>query len=73
MRIAMELNERGIDEALAAQYLNAEDADWDQVLQQQYRKKYSDTAVHDYNEKARRIRFLQYRGFSLDAIYRLFD
>jgi SOS response regulatory protein OraA/RecX len=41
------------------------------VLEQQYQKKYRNTAIDDYNEKAKRIRFLQYRGFTLDAIYQV--
>jgi regulatory protein len=43
---------------------------WQQILERQYLKKYKNRPVEDYNDKAKRIRFLQYRGFSLDAIYR---
>jgi regulatory protein len=71
VRIAMELNERGVDESLVNRYMYADDADWDAVLRQQYEKKYRNTRASDYNDKAKRIRFLQYRGFTLDAIYQL--
>lgn len=71
VRIAMELNERGVDERIVERYLHANNADWQQILQQQYQKKYRNKPVADYNDKAKRIRFLQYRGFTLDAIYQV--
>jgi len=71
IRIAMELNERGVDECIVDEYLHADDDAWQQTLAQQYRKKYRNKVIKDYNDKAKRIRFLQYRGFSLDQIYRL--
>ena len=71
VRIAMELKERGVDELIVESQLDMNDACWRQILEQQYQKKYRDTAIEDYNEKAKRIRFLQYRGFTLDAIYQV--
>jgi len=71
VRIAMELKERGVDELIVEAQLDTNDASWMQVLEQQYQKKYRNTAIDDYNEKAKRIRFLQYRGFTLDAIYQV--
>ena len=71
VRIAIELNERGVEEAIVDNYLHTDDVSWQQILQQQYQKKYKDKSITDYNDKAKRIRFLQYRGFSLDAICRL--
>ena len=71
VRIAMELKERGVDELIVESRLDTNDACWTQVLEQQYQKKYRNTAIDDYNEKAKRIRFLQYRGFTLDAIYQV--
>ena len=71
IRIAMELNERGVDEGIIDDYLQTGDEIWQQILEQQYKKKYRKSTIADYNDKAKRIRFLQYRGFSLDSIYRL--
>lgn len=71
IRIAMELNERGVKESIVDGYLCKDDEIWQQILKQQYLKKYKNTSIEDYNDKAKRIRFLQYRGFPLDAIYRL--
>jgi regulatory protein len=71
VRIAMELNERGVKEHIVDDYLHADDDSWRQTLEQQYRKKYKDKPIDDYNDKAKRIRFLQYRGFVLDVIYQV--
>ncbi len=71
IRIAMELSERGVDECIVDEYLHADDAAWQQTLEQQYRKKYRNKVIEDYNDRAKRIRFLQYRGFPLDQIYRV--
>jgi regulatory protein len=71
IRIAIELNERGVKESIVEQYLHAGDQHWVQTLELQYQKKYRDKAIADYNDKAKRIRFLQYRGFPLDAIWRI--
>ena len=71
MRIAMELNERGVKEGIIDDYLHVDDEVWRQTLEQQYRKKYKDKPIEDYNDKAKRIRFLQYRGFALDVIYQV--
>lgn len=71
VRIAVELNERGVNESIIDGLLQADDESWRSSLRQQYLKKYKDTVIDDYNEKAKRIRFLQYRGFTLDMIYKL--
>lgn len=73
IRITMELNERGVDESIIDTYIHATDDSWQQTLEQQYLKKYKNSKVEDYNDKAKRIRFLQYRGFSLDKIYQIIN
>ena len=71
IRIAMELNERGVKQAIVEAFLDANDESWQQTLVQQYQKKCRNKLIEDYNDKAKRIRFLQYRGFPLDQIYRV--
>jgi len=73
VRIAIELNERGVKDSIVDEYLQADDDAWQQILEQQYLKKYKDKPFEDYNDKAKRIRFLQYRGFTLDIIYQIID
>jgi len=70
IRIANELNERGVKESIVETYLYASEENWRQTLVKMYEKKYRNTAVEDYSEKAKRIRFMQYRGFALDMIYK---
>ena len=69
VRIAMELRERGVDDVLVDQYLDPRAPEWLQSLREQYHKKYAGKSIEDYNDKAKRIRFLQYRGFALDVIH----
>ncbi len=72
-RIALELKERGVAESDYAPFLNAVENDWSSVLSAEYKKKYGNTACEDYREKAKRIRYLQYRGFALDKIHKLLN
>lgn len=69
IRIAIELNERGVKEGIVDHFMYADNDSWQQTLEQQYLKKYKNRPIEDYSEKAKRIRFLQYRGFTFDAIY----
>jgi regulatory protein len=73
LRIALELRERGVAESDYGQFLFADDMDWWSVLKAAYEKKYGKTRCADYQEKARRMRYLQYRGFALDMIYELIE
>lgn len=71
IRIAMELNERGVSDIIIEQNLDTSDDSWLATLHQQYQKKYKGRSIDDYNEKAKRMRFLQYRGFTIDMINRV--
>lgn len=71
VRIANELKERGVNESIVDCYLQVDDEIWQLSLKQQYAKKYRNKEIEDYKDKAKRIRFLQYRGFTLDMIYPL--
>ena len=71
IRISMELGERGVDESIVSVFLHSDDDVWKQSLMQQYQKKYKNKTIENYNDKAKRIRFLQYRGFALDLIYQV--
>ena len=67
-RIAQDLRQRGVADSLVREYLWEADIDWFAALQQLYRKRYGETKPSDYKEKAKRMRFLQYRGFDYDLI-----
>ena len=72
LRIRTELRERGIDEGLiSAQFRRAEEngeLDWYELAAGVYRKKYGGLGVDGVKERAKRIRFLQYRGFDHEQI-----
>jgi regulatory protein len=71
MLIRYELKQRGIDESLIIDFLDQQQIDWLQVAQALYEKKYGSKEVSDYQEKARRMRFLQSKGFPGDIIQAL--
>jgi len=71
LRIAAELRERGVDDGIAETCLDRDDDHWQRLLQQAHQRKFGDSAIGDFKDRVRRIRFLQYRGFELDKINRL--
>ena len=74
LRIALELRERGVAESDYRHCLYDPDIDWRSVLKAACDKKFGNRRTcDDYQEKAKRIRYLQYRGFALDAIHELLE
>ena len=71
LRIGVELNERGVDETVYHDYLQSYSDAWIDVLERIYQTKYRGKPIKDFQEKAKRIRFLQYRGFTLDNIHKV--
>ena len=45
------------------------DINWYHQIEIVYRKRFGDKPITEQKEKAKRIRFLQYRGFSTDEIF----
>lgn len=68
VRIIMELGERGVSDSIISRCLHTDDAIWLDTLLAEYQKKYKGKQPDDYQEKAKRMRFLQYRGFSPENI-----
>jgi len=68
VRIRMELRERGIELELANQAIDGCDIDWFNLALEIVKNKYGEEFVVDNREKAKRMRFLQYRGFTYDQI-----
>lgn len=63
-----QLTEQQLDSAIAA-----ENIDWWQLARQAYQKKFADKAVADYQDKVKRMAYLQRRGFSSEQIRAVFD
>jgi regulatory protein len=67
VRIAADLRKHGVDEALISAALAA-GADWTALARRVCHSKFGPEQPASWREKARQMRFLQYRGFSSDHI-----
>ena len=63
VRIRQELGERDLDAGLIDVVLDDVAADWYALARQIREKKFGPGLPRDFKEKARQMRFLQYRGF----------
>jgi regulatory protein len=68
LRIHREL---GVDVNLIDELLDETDTAWNEHLQAVCRKKFGARAPADYRERAKRARFLEYRGFAVAQIRNL--
>lgn len=67
-RIQQDLKKHHIDSELAEQDLD--DVDWLQQAIELRTRKFGDELPTEQKEKARQVRFLQYRGFNLDICFK---
>ncbi len=72
IRIEHDLNTRGVPVEVIGNTLAMFENQWMERLSEVHRKRFQGGAPRDAAERARRIRFLRYRGFTLDQIGRLF-
>ena len=63
VRIHADLGQRGLDAGLVAEVLADTEQDWFDLARQVREKKFGPARPNDFREKARQMRFLQYRGF----------
>lgn len=73
LRIAAELQQRGIVQELIEQCLSAVETNWLQQAICVQRKRFGKKIPVDFHERARQMRFLQYRGFSSEHIHGIFS
>lgn len=73
LRIKAELRERGIAEEVIAEVFAAAHIDWLDNLRKLELGKFGCTPPVDWRERAKRLRFLQYRGFADMAANACFD
>jgi regulatory protein len=71
VRLREELRERGVAEADVAAAMNELEIDWHALAVEVIHKRFGALAPIDIKEKARRARFMQYRGFTADHYQRL--
>ncbi|MGX9419173.1 recombination regulator RecX [Vibrio sp. WJH972] len=68
LRIRQELKQKKIDNDIIDQVLQECQHDWFELAKQAAEKKTANRLQLDQKEKAKLIRYLQYRGFSFDQI-----
>lgn len=68
LRIHADLGQRGIAASLVDQVLEEAGEDWYALARDARLKKFGRSQPAEYKEKARQMRFLQYRGFEPDQI-----
>lgn len=72
LRIREELSLRGLPRGEIEKALDEADVDWHAQLREVWRRKFP-RLPQDARERAQQGRFLAYRGFSMEAINRLFS
>jgi regulatory protein len=73
LRIRQELEQRRVSSELIEAYLDESDEQWLELARQVYQRKYGSADAVAYQEKSKRLRFMQYRGFSLGIIFSLIN
>ncbi len=71
LRIRQELEQKRVQSYLIEQYLDDESSQWLLIAEQVYHKKFGSKQPDSYQEKARRMRFMHYRGFPPSLIQSL--
>ncbi|GMR07736.1 MAG: hypothetical protein BMS9Abin26_0740 [Gammaproteobacteria bacterium] len=71
-RIQMELQQRGVGDELLGDYLDERDEHWQQLALQVILKKFGAAPAESVKDKAKQMNFLQYRGFTMPQINKLF-
>lgn len=72
LRIRQELRLKGFPSEIIERVLEETGTDWYALCQEVKEKKFGTGKPKDYKEKAKQIRYLQYRGFTSDYINALF-
>ena len=71
LRIREELSQRGLARGDIEEALRECDFNWQERLEETWRRKFAGHLPIDAKERAKQGRFLSYRGFSMDMISRL--
>lgn len=72
-RIHAELRERGLTEDFIDQHLNIADNAWFTKVRAVWQKRFKNQLPRDFKARAQQMRFLQYRGFTLEHIQSIFQ
>ena len=72
VRIRLDLGQRGIPDATTELAIDDARADWHGLAEAVRQRKFGPECPKDFKEKARQMRFLQYRGFEQDHVQAAF-
>lgn len=72
LRITLELQQKGVAAELREAYLDVSDREWQDLAREVRDKRFGFELPSQPKEKARQIRFLQYRGFTSEQVRALF-
>ncbi len=72
-RVRQDMREKNLADADIARAFEEAELDWYTIAEQVYRKKFGDPGLLNHSERARRMRFMQYRGFATDHYRHLVD
>lgn len=68
LRIRQELKQKGVTDDLANLSIQQAEIDWFALAAEVRRKRFGEQCPDDFKDRARQMRFLQYRGFTHDQI-----
>lgn len=66
--VGFELKQKGISPQLIGVYVQSSDTQWQESLSQLIHRRFAGQIADEPREKAKQLRFLQSRGFTLDQI-----
>jgi regulatory protein len=66
--VGFELKQKGISPQLIGVYVQSSDSQWQESLSQLIHRRFAGQIADEPREKAKQLRFLQSRGFTLDQI-----
>lgn len=72
-RVRQEMREKDLADADIARAFEAAELNWYTLAEETFRKKFGEPGPVDRKEQARRMRFMQYRGFATDHYRHLLD
>ena len=73
VRIRQELRQRGVDAATADNCLAARAGEWESLVVSVRHKKFGESLPEEFKDKAKQMRFLEYRGFTAEQINAAFE
>ncbi len=68
LRIQNELHHRGVSGDISNEIINTMENEWQSLVISVRKKRFGSNTPKDFNERAKQMRFLEYRGFRHDQI-----